>query len=271
MGQPKKKSHAKEAEQTGSASSPEEGISFVPSSEWEDVLLKSIRYHAVIKLIAKSGETLETTVARYEITQDQEALRPQAVHFSVGIDRENKSHQAFLDQVTQSIVDPLEVQFALPSDLVRCLASLDGIKKSKMEFALDTPFFRRFTRQFARVNVRIPVICKVFFTAEDEKDIWIRGEGVDLSEGGIGFIARESAAQHLPRVGDLINNLFFKVDGKVCQCTAIVRYIRLIDQNQYPQKRFRVGVEFVDPKSETTAHIQAVVHKEIQRLGKISR
>lgn len=239
---------------------------FVPLQDWESLFVKALRHHAETGLFLPET-SLYTKLTRYEfVSKDLSYFKANLLRLSIGVERESQEHLTFIQSLSSQLHEKLDFKIHFPGDLLYGSAEVEAIHRHRIDLSVVSPLYRRFNRKHARVSVRIPVVCHVFFSPEKASNIWIRAEGIDVSLGGLGFIARDSAAKHLPKVGEDIPGLYFKVGGRVCEVKAKIRHLKLLPEQKYPQRRFRVGVEFVDLSHDIHLHLTQLIEDELRKL-----
>jgi hypothetical protein len=241
-------------------------VNFVAPEDWADVFVQAIRYKAIVYVNSSaSNSALNTRIAAYVVPAPEVPLHTEAHSCAVYADPDDPANRDFLAEIKNSATGDFEFRIHLPTDLIRFRAKVLRLEKSKFHFTLVSAPFRQFTRRYARVGIQIPVLFTLFRSTEDSKDLWMRAEGIDLSEGGLGFIIRENAFKNLPAIGTEVEQVCFKLGGVFFNLRTIIRHVNLMKQNQFPQKRYRVGVEFSAVDKNVLEKIRAFVEKELTK------
>ncbi len=213
-------------------------------AEWESVLVEAIRYRSSLRVAFNDHDIrMEARIANYSLMRPRSGEEAPRLRLGVYWEANNPAHEEFMRSTWLHSSQNLSFRLHLPQRVIAFKGEWVELNKNKITFEIQAPLFQVRNRSRPRVPVKFSVAHP---SDESSESLWLQGDAFDVSEQGMGLILKERAFRAFPRLSNRVDGLTFRMGGRVFRVSGIVRHASLIQQNQFPQKRFRVGIEFDD-------------------------
>lgn len=213
-------------------------------ADWESVLVEAIRYRSCLRVSFNDQDIrMEARIANYSLMRPRAGEETPRLRLGVYWDSDEPAHEEFMRSTWLHSSQNLSFRLHLPQRVIAFKGEWVELNKNKIVFEVHAPLFQVRNRRQPRLSVKFSVAHP---SDEPTESLWLQGDAFDVSEQGMGLILKERAFRAFPRLSSRVDGLTFRMGGRVFRVSGVVRHASLIQQNQFPQKRFRVGIEFDD-------------------------